>query len=81
MTAPSSMIDQTKTSKLPSYRGGPLTRHDRGGLTAIAEAKTTAWLATPEMVAHRETLLTRANATAALTTRPSRVLIRSSAVR
>lgn len=75
------MTYQPKTSKPPSYQGGRLTRHDRSGLAAIAEAKTTAWLATPEMVSHRETLLTRANATAALTTRPARVLIRSSAVR
>ncbi|WP_440534252.1 hypothetical protein [Variovorax sp. YR566] len=73
------MIDQTNSLNLPRFRGGRLTRHDRRVLNATAEAKTAAWLATPEMVAHRETLLTQASAVAAFTTRPTRVLIRSRA--
>lgn len=71
---PSTMIDQTNTFKLPRYRGGRLTRHDRQALDAEAKAKTAGRLATPEMVAHRVALFTAAAATASTLSRPARSL-------
>jgi hypothetical protein len=68
------MSDQTLT--LPLSRCPRITRHDRRIMSAIEQAKTTAWLASPKMVAHRSTLLDEATSVASSLSRPSRSPVR-----